>query len=109
MALLLLPVGIILSSAGITSEAAPSAEWIKVVVDSYEHVDWVEFQRHKANLHTHTTESDGDMTPDPIIDEYRERGYTIRAITDHNRCTYPWVFYECLSDVGIIATPGCDQ
>lgn len=107
MALLLLSVVAVASSAGVTNQAAPSNEWIKVVVDPYEHVDWVEFQRHKANMHTHTTESDGDMTPDQVIDEYRERGYTILAITDHNRCTYPWENWGRYPDqLGMLAIAG---
>ncbi|MHB0856983.1 MAG: CehA/McbA family metallohydrolase [Anaerolineae bacterium] len=37
----------------------------------------------KGNLHTHTTQSDGDLTPDQAIDWYRDHGYDFIAITDH--------------------------
>jgi hypothetical protein len=37
----------------------------------------------KANLHTHTTASDGEKTLDQRIEEYRDRGYAILAVTDH--------------------------
>lgn len=38
----------------------------------------------KANLHTHTRISDGVLTPEEMIGMYRERGYDILCITDHN-------------------------
>lgn len=64
-------------------------EWI-TVVDPYADVDWATFGQHKSNLHTHTTQSDGSLTPAEAIDEYHQRGYSILALTDHNRCTWPW-------------------
>ena len=40
-------------------------------------------QFYKANLHLHTTVSDGQMTPEEIKEAYRARGYSILAFTDH--------------------------
>jgi len=40
---------------------------------------------YKANLHTHTTISDGDACAAERIGRYRERGYDVLAITDHNK------------------------
>lgn len=37
----------------------------------------------KANLHSHTTRSDGHLTAEEMKKAYRERGYSILAITDH--------------------------
>ena len=39
--------------------------------------------RYKANLHCHTTISDGRMTPEQVKEYYKERGYSIVAYTDH--------------------------
>lgn len=39
---------------------------------------------YKANLHCHTTFSDGVLTPQQIKEEYSKRGYQIVAFTDHN-------------------------
>ena len=39
--------------------------------------------RYKANLHCHTTVSDGRMTPEEVKEYYMERGYSIVAYTDH--------------------------
>lgn len=38
---------------------------------------------YKANLHIHTTVSDGEMTPEEIKRIYMEQGYSIVAFTDH--------------------------
>ncbi len=38
---------------------------------------------YKGNLHTHTTLSDGVLSPDEIADLYGSRGYDFLALTDH--------------------------
>ena len=38
---------------------------------------------YKANLHVHTTVSDGEMTPEEIKRIYMEQGYSVVAYTDH--------------------------
>jgi len=38
---------------------------------------------YKANLHCHTTISDGSMTPQEVKDHYMAHGYSIVAYTDH--------------------------
>ena len=38
---------------------------------------------YKANLHTHTTTSDGKASPAERVEQYRRAGYDILAITDH--------------------------
>lgn len=45
--------------------------------------------RLRANLHGHTTESDGVLSPQQYVDWYAEQGYGVLAITDHNRRTDP--------------------
>jgi len=46
------------------------------------------FQRdgkwYKANLHCHTTLSDGEVSARERVDQYREKGYSVLAITDHH-------------------------
>ena len=39
---------------------------------------------YKANLHCHTTLSDGRKTPEEIKELYRSHGYSVVAFTDHN-------------------------
>lgn len=40
-------------------------------------------KQYKANLHCHTTVSDGHLTPEEAREAYRRAGYDILAITDH--------------------------
>ena len=39
---------------------------------------------YKGNLHCHTTDSDGRLTPQEVVDLYRSAGYDFLAISDHN-------------------------
>ena len=41
---------------------------------------------YKANLHTHSTLSDGKQTPSELKDVYKSLGYDILCITDHELC-----------------------
>lgn len=43
---------------------------------------------YKANLHCHTTISDGKLTPEETKREYQKQGYSIIAFTDHRE--YRW-------------------
>ncbi len=42
---------------------------------------------YRANLHAHTTRSDGDISPEGSAELYRKAGYDILAITDHGHVT----------------------
>lgn len=43
---------------------------------------------YKANLHCHTTVSDGRLTPEEVKKVYMEQGYSIVAFTDHRKYIY---------------------
>lgn len=42
----------------------------------------------KGNTHTHTTESDGDSSPDDVTRWYAEHGYNFLVLSDHNVHTH---------------------
>lgn len=42
---------------------------------------------YKGNTHTHTINSDGDSTPDEVVQWYRTHGYQFLVLTDHNFLT----------------------
>jgi hypothetical protein len=44
---------------------------------------------YRGNLHTHTTNSDGDSPPDEVVAWYRDAGYDFLALTDHDFLTLP--------------------
>lgn len=52
----------------------------------------------RANLHTHTINSDGDSPPADVVAWYRDAGYDVLAITDHDVLTDP-------ADLGAVAGP----
>jgi hypothetical protein len=60
------------------------------IANPYQTVDWDKYGQYRANLHTHTMVSDGWMNPHTVVDKYREAGYQILAISDHNSVTWPW-------------------
>ena len=45
------------------------------------------YSYHKAQLHCHSTNSDGAMNPATMAQEYINRGYEIVCLTDHNYMT----------------------
>ncbi len=42
---------------------------------------------YKGNTHTHTLNSDGDSTPDAVVEWYRSHRYSFLVLTDHNFLT----------------------
>lgn len=65
---------------------------------------------YKANLHCHTTVSDGARTPEEIKEVYMSKGYSIVAYTDHNN----YVKHNELTDENFLALNGmeldiCDE
>ncbi|NQU43618.1 hypothetical protein HQ520_10050 [bacterium] len=77
-----------------SAAAAPSREDLELCLNPYRDVKWDQTEHYKANLHTHTTESDGKLEPAKVIDLYSALGYRALAITDHNRSTWPWETYD---------------
>ncbi|HPE95051.1 MAG TPA: PHP domain-containing protein [Bacillota bacterium] len=59
-------------------------------------------QFYKANMHCHSTFSDGALTVEELKHEYMKRGYSIIAFTDHN--TYQW--HNELDDENFLALCG---
>lgn len=42
---------------------------------------------YKGNIHTHTTESDGDDSPESVVRWFRRHGYDFLVLSDHNHLT----------------------
>jgi hypothetical protein len=55
---------------------------LRVIVAVLASVVWL-----KGNLHTHTSESDGDSPPAEVAAWYRDHGYGFLVITDHDKLT----------------------
>ncbi len=54
-----------------------------------ENASGTQFRWYKGNLHTHTTHSDGDSSPDAVARWYKEHGYQFLFLSDHNYFTDP--------------------
>ena len=59
---------------------------------------------YKANLHCHTTVSDGKRAPEQIKEMYKARGYSIVAFTDHDVMRN----HSYLNDAGFLAINACE-
>ena len=59
---------------------------------------------YKANLHTHTTVSDGRRTPEEVKKAYKERGYSVLAYTDHEA----FCPHNDLTDEDFLVINGCE-
>jgi hypothetical protein len=56
----------------------------------------------RCALHTHTTNSDGDLPPDKLVRHYESAGYDVLAITDH------WVRTAERSTRGLLVIPSVE-
>jgi hypothetical protein len=59
----------------------------------------------RGNLHTHTTRSDGQRSPQVVLDDYAARGYDFLMLSDHDRFTTPAELAE-LNARGMVLLPG---
>jgi hypothetical protein len=59
----------------------------------------------KGSLHTHTTQSDGRITPAENMNWHAEHGYDFEGITDHNTVTDPQAF---VSKPPLLAIPSVE-
>ena len=59
---------------------------------------------YKANLHCHTTNSDGVMTPEEVKELYKSNGYSVVAFTDHEHL----IDNSYLNDEDFIAITSCE-
>lgn len=59
----------------------------------------------KGNTHAHTTESDGDSSPEYVAGWYKDRGYAFLVLSDHNTYTDP-AWLADLVDDAFLLIPG---
>lgn len=62
-------------------------------------------KKYKANLHSHSTRSDGLLTREEMVQAYREQGYSILAFTDHELYTNT----EAFDREDFIVLPGIER
>jgi len=71
-----------------TASAAAGIDY--TIVNPYAAVDWSTWGQYKANLHTHSTVSDGGEDFAAMVERHYELGYDILAMTDHATVDRSW-------------------
>jgi len=61
-----------------------------------------QYNWYKGNLHTHTSLSDGRMSPEECLETYRKAGYDFIAITDHRK------FYRGFANPDMLVLSGAE-
>lgn len=61
------------------------------ITNPYANVDWNAYNRYKADLHSHTNQTDGNNTLKEMVEKHYELGYDILATTDHGTTSYSWI------------------
>ena len=79
----------ILAGVMSTMGFAASADIDYTIKSPYENVDW-SWNQYKADLHTHTTASDGDDSLKNMIEANYDYGFDIYAVSDHGTVDYSW-------------------
>jgi predicted metal-dependent phosphoesterase TrpH len=69
------------------------------IEDPYADMDWSNDGQYKANFHTHTTVGEASAEPESVINDYKSKGYSILALTDHDNNgpvepTWPWPEFD---------------
>lgn len=60
------------------------------ITNPYENVDWDTYGQYKANLHAHSTNSDGSNLTKEMVEDHYAKGYDILSMTDHNYLALGW-------------------
>lgn len=79
---------IMLFSCCVIAFAADGVDY--TIGNPYATVDFKNWDQYKADLHCHTTASDGDIDMDVMIEEHYIQGYDALALTDHGIVNRGW-------------------
>lgn len=69
-----------------------------------DHNEYNEKKKYLFDFHIHTSNSDGEESPDVVIEKAKAVGLSLIAITDHNRFT----FTTCKEVGGMLVIPGIE-
>src|SRR5690348_16116490 len=70
--------------AALTLACSGNAAAQASVANPYAAVDWARVSHYRADLHAHTIQSDGCGSVDNVVRRYREAGFAILSIADHD-------------------------
>ncbi len=84
---LLCVVALLMGTFSTVAFAATDVDY--TIINPYEGVDW-SWEQYKADLHTHTTASDGSDTLKDMIETNYDYGFDIYAVSDHGLTSKSW-------------------
>lgn len=99
-----LSVALVIAFGSACGPGAPDASESAAVSLAFEIPDW-SGRWYKGNTHTHTTESDGDSSPEYVANWYRNQGYDFLVLSDHNVFTDPATLSHLTGD-SFLLIPG---
>ncbi|MDD6275996.1 MAG: hypothetical protein PUB20_04145 [Clostridia bacterium] len=76
------------SGAAVGAYAADGVDY--KINSTYANVDWDIYNQYKADLHTHSSASDGSLTKTETVEAHYEYGFDIMALTDHGTVDAGW-------------------
>ncbi len=80
----------VMLTAPLTLGASAAVKPYYDIKNPYASVDFSKWQPYKAQLHCHTTASDGYLTVDEVVQKHYNYDYDILAITDHGTLNRGW-------------------
>lgn len=84
----LLAIVMLATGTAIGAYAAGDVDY--TINSTYADIDWSTYNQYKADLHSHTTVSDGDQTIREQVEKHYEHDFDIVAISDHGTVDYGW-------------------
>lgn len=87
---IILSVLMIFPLAGVSASAEEATEKNYIIDNPYENVNWDTWTAYKAQLHAHTTASDGFLTIHEFVEKHYDLNYDIVALTDHGTLNRGW-------------------
>lgn len=78
----------VVSGAAISAYATDGVDFD--ITSPYKNVNWNTYHQYKADLHTHSTASDGSLTKTETVEAHYDYGFDIMALTDHGTVDAGW-------------------
>ncbi len=83
---------LLLSFASVAFAAGSDVDY--TIVNPYKDVDFATYKAYKADLHSHTTFSDGHDSLPQMVERHYELGFDIYARTDHSTVSYGYMSHD---------------
>ena len=85
----------VITSTALLASCSAVAAFAAIDVDytinsTYQDVNWSTYNQYKADLHSHSTASDGSSPKQETIEAHYSYGFDIMALTDHGTVDYGW-------------------